>query len=300
MKHLLATLIASLFLVLPYTGYAFDLTAKEVKVVIPFPPGGGVDQTFRHFEKYASKKGIKFVPIYKGGAEGLIGMNEIAGMPGDGYHVSIGTAGTIATQRLKNPSAELYLLSGIRNSIPALVTHKDSGIKSLQDLYTGNTKTFGIGAPGHKMIVDQMLELSKGELKIKMIPYKGGGPLVQDLLGNHIQLGIPPLIISKPHIDAGTLVVIAIGSDTKLKEFPNTPLIKDFFKLWRETDVFAFILPKNSDPAAIKAWSNLLKEYVSDKTVREEFIKDFNEPVPFGTEFLESTVKLAVDKLSKN
>jgi len=291
------TAVLSIFLTTPL--YAFDATSKEIKIVIPFAPGGGVDQTFRHFEKYASKKGIKFVPIYKPGAEGLIGMNEISEMPKDGYHISIGTAATIAIQRIKNPSSELHLVSGIRNAIPALVTHKDSGINSIQDLYKGDTKTFGIGAPGQRIYVDQIVELSNGQLAIIQILYKGGAPLVQDLLGNHIQLGVPPLIITKSHIDAGTLRVIAIGSDKKLKEFPNIPLIREVFKSWKETDVYAFILPKGTDPAAIKAWTDLLKEYTSDKTVQEEFLKDFNEPVPFGNEFIESTVKLAVDRLSK-
>lgn len=298
MKKILGILSLSIAMILPQIAHAFDLTAKEIKVVIPFAPGGGVDQTFRHFEKYLLKKGIKFIPIYKPGAEGLIGMNEISRMPKDGYHISIGTAANVAIQQIKNPSAELHLVSGIRNAIPALVTHKDSGINSIQDLYKGE-KTFGIGAPGQRIYVDQMLELSNGQLTVIQILYKGGAPLVQDLLGNHIQLGVPPLIITKPHIDAGTLRVIAIGSDIKLKEFPNTPLIREVFKSWKETDVYAFILPKGTDPAAVKAWTDLLKEYTSDKTVREEFLKDFNEPIPFGNEFIESTVKLAVDRLSK-
>jgi tripartite-type tricarboxylate transporter receptor subunit TctC len=277
---------------------AFDAKSKPVNVIIPFSPGGGVDQTFRHFERWASSRGINFNPIYKPGAEGLIGMNDIAGMPKDGYHISFGTAGTVAVQRIKNPSAELELVTGIKNSVTAFVTHRDSGIKEFGDLYKIESLSMAYGAPGQKMSMEQILDLSKGKIKGKLIPYKGGGPVVQDIVGNHVQLGAVPLQIVKQHIDAGTVRLLALGND--LKEFPNTPNIYKFFPDWKRQDCFAFIMPKGSDPQAVKFWTELIKEYMNDKKVQEEFAKDFNESIPFGKDTLESIVSSAVSSLSKN
>jgi tripartite-type tricarboxylate transporter receptor subunit TctC len=280
--------------------YAFDPSSKPITVVIPFAPGGGVDATFRHFEKWALDKGLKFSPVFKPGAEGLVGMNEIAGMPKDGYHISFGTVGTIATQRSKNPSAELEPITLIKNSISGFITHKNSGLNSIADLYKGdNNKTMAYGAPGQKMLIDQIVDLSKGRIKATLVPYKGGAPVVQDLVGNHVQFAAPPLLIAKSHIDSGTIRLLAVGSKKRLKEFPNVPSIFEIFPDWKDYDGFAVILPKGTDPKAVKFWNDIMKEYINDKRVQEDFVKEFNEPNSFGKEELEKLVANAMKALSK-
>lgn len=286
----------SLLILTITNAYAFNPTSKPITVVIPFAPGGGVDQTFRHFEKYASKKGLIFIPVYKPGAEGLIGMNEIASMPKDGYYISFGTAGTIATQRIKNPTAELDPITAVRNSISVFITHKNSGINSIQDLYKG-TVTVGYGAPGQKMLLEQFVELSKKKPDFVLVPYKGGAPVVQDIAGGHIQLGAPPLLISKAMIDSGKIKIIAVGSSQRLQEYPDVPTINSFIPGWQDVDAFAFILPKNTDPTAEKFWEQFLKEYMSDRSVQAEFIKEFNELNEFGRKPVEQLIQNAVKAL---
>lgn len=289
-----------IFFLFAGSAMAFDPTVKPINVVIPFAPGGGVDATFRHFEKWAQSKNIKFNVSYKPGADGLLGMNEIAGLPGDGYNISFGTAGTIAVQRIKNPSAELEPITLIKNSISAFVTHKDSGINSISDLYKGDKeKTIGYGAPGQKMLVDQVIQLSQGKIKATLLPYKGGAPVVKDIAGNHINFAGPPLLIVKSHIDAGHVKLLAVGSKNRLKEYPNVPTIYEIFPSWKDYDGFAVILPGNADKAAVKFWTDLLKEYLNDKSVQEDFVKEFNEPNKFGREELEALVKNSITALSK-
>ena len=277
--------------------YAFNPTAKPITVVIPFAPGGGVDQTFRHFEKYANKKGLNFVPAYKPGAEGLIGMNEIASMPKDGYHISFGTVATIATQRIKNPTAELDPVTAIRNSISAYITHKNSGINSIQDLYK-STVTVGYGAPGQKMLLEKFVELSKIKPNFIWVPYKGGAPLVQDIAGGHVQFGAPPLSVSKTMIDSGKIKLLAVGSSQRLQEYPDVPTVNSILPGWQDVDAFTFILPKNTDLGAEKFWSQFLKEYMSDRSVQADFIKEFNELNEFGRKPVEKLIKNAITALS--
>jgi tripartite-type tricarboxylate transporter receptor subunit TctC len=201
---------------------------------------------------------------------------------------------------LKNPSAELEPVTLIKNSISAFITHKDSGINSIADLYKGDKeKTIGYGAPGQKMLVDQVVRLSEGKIKSTMLPYKGGAPVVQDIVGNHIQFAAPPLLITKSHIDAGTVKLLAVGSKNRLKEYPNVPTIYEIFPSWKDYDGFAVVLPGKSDKAAIKFWTELLREYVNDKSVQADFIKEFNESNKFGREELESLVKNSMSVLPK-
>jgi len=279
---------------------AFDAGSQPIKVVMPFAPGGGVDQTFRHFENWAAKKNIKFVAVYRPGAEGLIGMNEIAAMPKDGYHISFATAGTIAVQRLKNPQAELETVTLIKNSIMAFVTHKDSGIRSLTDLYQGNPKTLAYGAPGQLMTIQQLIELSDGKMKgSTLVPYKGGAPVVQDIAGNHVQFAAVPLLITKSFVDSGTIRLLAVDSTTRLAEYPNIPTFKEIFPKWKSNDGFAVVLPKGTDTKAVEFWNSILKEYVTDQKVQADFLKDYNMSQKFGKEELEKTVSNAVDALEK-
>lgn len=297
---LITTLIAVFSIFSVSAVHAFDATIKETQVIIPFAPGGGVDQTFRHFEKWASAKNIKLNPVYKPGAEGLIGMNEIIKMPKDGYHISFGTAGTVAVQRIKNPSAEVEVITGIKNSITAFVTHKDSGINSIADLNKMSSVTMAVGAPGQKMTMEQLIEISKGSIKGKLIPYKGGGPVVQDIIGNHVQFAAVPMQIVKAHIDTGTLKLLAVGSRNSLKDFPSVPTIYKIYPEWKDNDGFGVFMPKGSDPKAVKFWSDLLKEYMSDPKVQEEFVKDYNESFKFGPIEFEKVITNSISALAKS
>jgi len=286
---------------LVFSANAFDPASSPISVVIPFAPGGGVDQTFRHFEKWAANKNIKLNPIYKPGAEGLIGMNEVSEMPKNGYNIGFVTAATIAVQRLKNPSAEVELITPIKNSIAGFITHRDSGINSIQDLYKGNTpRTLAFGAPGQKMLIEQLVELSKGKIDATLVPYRGGAPVVQDIAGNHVQFAAPPLLIAKPHIDAGTIRLVAVGSKQRLREYPNVPTIFEIFPDWKDYDGFAVVLPKEADPQAVKFWTQIMKEYMNDKKVQEDFVKEYNEPNRFGREELEKLVRNSMRALQNS
>ena len=294
MKKIVSLLFA---LLLSNAVYA---TTNTVKVIIPFAPGGGVDQTMRHFEKWVAKKDIKLVPVYKPGAEGLIGMNEIASAPNDGSVISFATVATLAIQRTKNPEAQVIPITGIKTSVMAVITNTDSEIKSFDDLYKGdNVKTFGQGAPAQKIFIDQIIKNSQGKIKSVVAPYKGGGPVVQDVLGNHIMIGVVPLQIAKSQIDSGKIRLLAVGSKNRLSEFPNSPSIFEFFKSWKNNDGFLVVLPKNSSPTAIKYWNDLLLEYVTDKQVQQDFLKEYTESMPFGVNHLEPLVKNAMAEIEK-
>lgn len=299
-KNMIKNFIVSMLTVFSISSaWAFDATRNPVTVIIPFGPGGGVDKTFRHFEKWANNKNINLTPVYKPGAEGVIGMTEIAGSPTNGYYLSFCTAGTIAAHRIKNPSVELELVTGIKNSIMVFVTHKDSGINSISDLQNSNDLTLGVGAPGQRIVMEQLLEVSNGKIKGRFISYKGGALVVQDLIGNHINLAAVPLEIVKSHVDAGTLKLLAVGSRNRVKEYSNVPSIVETYKDWKDNDWFAVVLPKGTDPTAIKVWNNILKEYLNDNSVQQDFAKDFNESTPFGKESLESVVLTSIKALSK-
>ena len=282
---------------------AFDAKSKPITVVIPFAPGGGVDQTFRHLQNYAAQKGINMVAIYKPGAEGLISMSELATRPHDGYNISITTAGVIAYYRLRNPSTDVVPITGIRDSITAFVAYPGNNIKTLneleQALQQGKDIKFGQGAPGQKMVVNQLLSFMKPKVKPVIASYKGGSPVVTDLLGGHIDIAAVPLSIVKSHIDSGKLRLIGLGSRSKFDGYPGVEFINKKYPAWEETDGFTIAVEKNTDSDAVKFWNSFMKEYLQDLQVQKDFIKDGTIITEFGNKEIEQTITSSKKMLRK-
>jgi tripartite-type tricarboxylate transporter receptor subunit TctC len=296
-------LISAILISMSATATTFNAASKSITVVIPFAPGGGVDLTFRHLQKYASAKGIEMVAVYKPGADGLIGMNELASLPKDGYHVSVGTMATVATHRLKNANSTIVPVTGIKESITAFVTPSTSSIKNIDELdvlmKAGNSVNFGYGAPGQKMVLDELFLQSNAKLPQTMVPYKGGGPLVTDIVGGHVNLAALPLAIVKSHIDSGKLRIIAIAGRGKLNIYPEVPSITKKYPKYGDTDGFAFIVPGNTNVDAVNFWNNFLKEYVNSAQIQKEFQEEFTNPLPFGSATAESMIANSMKRLKE-
>jgi len=283
------------------TAHAFDVNTKPVTVVIPFSPGGGVDQTFRHIQKYAATKGIILTPVYKPGAEGVIATRELINMPEDGFHLSVTTAGVIANYRITNPEIDVVPITAIRDSIMVFVTHPNSNINTFDELEKsvkeGKKISFGYGAPGQKVVLDQFFGFIRPTTIPLLVPYKGGAPVVADLTGGHIDVAAVPLSIVKSHIDAGKLKLLAVGARSKVDGLPDATLIKTKYPKWEDPDAFAVVVEKGTDPAAIKFWSDFMKEYMNDSNVKKEFIAEYTIPSEFGPKAIERMIELSIKNI---
>lgn len=279
---------------------AFEPKSKPITVLVPFAPGGGADQTFRHFEKWASQKhGLTFNPVYKPGADGLIGLNELSKMPKDGYHIGFVTGGTIAVQRMKAPESSVQPLTATRGSIMALFTYSDSEIKTIADIaHPEKIRTLAYGAPGQLMFMEQLLSRNP-KIKGKLIPYKGAAPAVQDVIGKHVDVGVTPFTVVKQHADAGTLRILALGTKSVLTDYSKIPTIYSVYPDWQDQDGQVVAVPAGLNQNALKYWNSILSEYVNDKEIRADLIRTYNEVVPFGPKYVEEIVSSAVKAMSK-
>ena len=285
----------------PYV-HSFEVTSKTVNVIIPFAPGGGVDQSFRHLQKYALARGITLVAIYRPGADGLIAMRELANMPKDGFNISVTTAGVLAYHELKDTDRCCTTITGIQDSIGAFVVNANSPIKTLDDLEKavkqGTDIKFGYGAPGQRMMLDQFFEFAKPTKDPLLVPYKGGGPVINDLLGGHIDVAQVPMTIVKTHIDAGKLRLIAT-TRSRIEGYASVPVIEDKYPKWKDLDGFAVVAPLGSDSEAVKFWTTFLKEYTSNKQVQQDFAKDFTISATFGVKSISDTITASKARLAK-
>jgi tripartite-type tricarboxylate transporter receptor subunit TctC len=229
-------------------------------------------------------------------------MTELSNMPKDGLHISVTTAGVLAFHELKKPNEEITSITGIRDSIGAFVTHPNSPIKTIDDLeravQRGDNIKFGYGAPGQRMMLDQFFEFAKPKVEPLMVPYKGGGPVVNDLLGGHIDIAQVPLSIVKQHIDSGALKLLALTKG-RPDAYASVPMIENKYPKWKEFDGFAVVVPKGADPQAVKYWNEFLQAYIKDQKVQKDFATDLTIPSTFGVKEFNETVQASKKRLEK-
>jgi tripartite-type tricarboxylate transporter receptor subunit TctC len=253
--------ILSIFagLLLATSALAFQ-PANTVKVIVPFPPGGGVDITFRKIERYAQQQGINMIPEYQPGAEGVVGMNSAMTAHKDGNTLIVTTTEVAAskdsTAKRFNSLTDFEYITGIRSSIFYLVSNNT------------DKNVFGFNAPTQKELIQQYIE----EQKIKdalLVPYKSSGQMTTDLLNGTISKIIVPGIIINQQVDAGKVLLI--------KRIPNP-------------GEFIVITPSGIPSEAKRYWDNFFKGYLTSEQAKKDAEADLTILRTFNSERVKNIV----------
>ena len=214
---------------------AADYPARTVKLVVPYPPGGGVDAMARVVAaKLSCALGAQFIVDNRPGAGGTVGTRAVAQATPDGYTLLLGHTGTISI----NPS--LYVHAGIDPrkqfapiglvaSMPvALLANPSFSAKTVTDviaLAKKNPGKLNLGTPPVGTGGYMCAELFKTEagVDVAIIPYKGSAPAMNDLLGGHVPIAMSVLPPALGNIAAGKLRAIAVTSKKRFSLLPDVP-----------------------------------------------------------------------------
>ena len=279
-RQLLRTLMAAT--VFATTGMALPLTAlaqawptkQPIKLVAVFPPGGSVDQVARILAlPLPQQLGQSIIVENKGGASGSIGTAAVAAAPADGY-----TFAVVFDTHAVNPSLipnlpfdtkkDLVPIGLVGTSAMVLATHAGSEYKTFADVVAAakdkkNTKnvsygTIGSGSLGHLA----MALLAKNEgLDWQHVPYKGGGPLMNDALAGHVPLSIASVFLTKPHIDSKRLRPLAVTSSKRAPELPDVPTVAESGFVGFEAPAWwAVLAPAKTPPDILKRMNEELNK----------------------------------------
>jgi tripartite-type tricarboxylate transporter receptor subunit TctC len=300
--NLFKTIISSLILCVATSVSAFDPRTKPIQIIMPFAPGGGTDLVFRHLQKYAAGKNITLVGIYKPGGDGIVSFNELNNAPKDGYHLSVTTAAVVAHNRINNTSVDVAIITGIRYNITSLVTSIKSNLTTMDALESaiknGDNISIGHGSPAQKLFIEQLIEFTKTKHTPILVPYKGGGPVINDLIAGHINVATVPYSISKNHIASGKINLVAIGSKEK-PQGTNVPSIEQRYPGWQNFDGYVMVVSPGTNANAVKWWSDFMREYLNDPESRSDFLNEGTFASEFGTRDIEKAIKVSIDKLQK-
>ena len=215
--------------------HAADYPERNITVVVPFPPGGASDVTARLTSNKLSERVGKSVIIEnRAGANGGLGAAGVKSAAPDGYTVLIGSIGVYAInpglyKNLKyDPLKDFDLLSLLVRTPNVLVTSPDFPVNTAADLIAHlkknpNQVTFassGIGSSDH--LTAALFWQKTGTTGVH-VPYKGGGPAINDLMGSHANASFQNLGAVAQHIRAGKLKALAVTGEKRAAALPDVP-----------------------------------------------------------------------------
>ena len=229
--RIVLAVLAAACAMLPAGAGAQNWPAKPVRIISVFPPGGSVDQVARILaQQLTVQTGQQVIVENKGGASGSIGTAQLAKSDPDGY-----TLGVVFDTHAVNPALipnlpfdtlrDLTPIMLVGTGAMALVTHVSQPYKSFQDVVAAaKTKpgsvsygTIGAGSLGHLAMAQLGNQLG---VQFNHIPYRGGGPLMNDAIGNQVPLAIGSVFLVQPYVSSGRLRAIAV---TSAKPDPQLP-----------------------------------------------------------------------------
>jgi tripartite-type tricarboxylate transporter receptor subunit TctC len=281
----IGALVAFAFLAIgSFPAAAQTWPARPVTMVVPFPPGGGTDLLGRIVSKrLAELLGQPVVVENVGGAGGMIGSARVVKSAPDGYTMVIGTTADAINQTLYK--APLYnfatdlVPAGLMGSQPTvLLARKDFPAITLQEFAAyvrANQKSVqfgsaGAGSTGH--LFCELLNAALGIKNVTHVPYRGGGPAMQDLIAGRYDYICTLTPTGKPLIEANTVKGIAILRPQRSPELPNLPStgeqgLPDFdVSTW-----FGLFFPKGTPEPIVRRLNAALAETLDTPWVHERF-----------------------------
>ena len=219
---------------------AFAWPDKPVTLVVPFPPGGSTDMIARTISARLSEKlggGVTVVVDNKAGATGTIGATQVARAPADGHTFLVASLGpfVIAPHLIKTNYDAIKDLEPITVVVQApnvLVVPAVSAHRSLADVMTylkanPGKMTFASSRNGSSAHLTAELFWQQTGTSGVHIPYRGGGPVMTDLLGNQVESSFMNINTAMPQIKAGKLRALAITSEKRSPLLPEVPTLEE-------------------------------------------------------------------------
>ena len=243
----------------------------QTTAILNFSPGGGLDISMRHFQKYMQQKhNININFLFKSGAEGLIGLNYLNEVNDPDNVMGFTTLAAIVVAEKRG--LKFNYVSATRQYANVLITNSTSEITSYlylqESLRRGKSFTFGQGSPAHATQIKQLLgQIGPANTQV-IVNYRGAGDVVKDMIGNHITLAILPFGVVQQVADNGSIRILA--STQRLSD--DIPLLKI-----TNTSGYGVVLSNRASETATNKWIMYLSEYINDNETQKTFKYEVSE-----------------------
>ncbi|MSO68592.1 MAG: tripartite tricarboxylate transporter substrate binding protein [Pseudolabrys sp.] len=234
-----ALCLAAILAGLPQAVHSQDYPNRPITLIVPFPPGGSTTVMARNVaDRLAVTLGQQVVVDNRGGAGGTIGTRAAAKSAPDGYTILLGYTGTlsIAPSLYNNagydPRKDFAPIGMIGTAPSVLLVHPAVPVKSVAELIAyakASTAPLQYGSPGVGTANHLAAELFANAAGIKLthVPYKGSGPVMNDLVGGHIPMSFVPIPAAIGNVQGGRLRALAVTSPKRSALLPDLPTVQE-------------------------------------------------------------------------
>jgi len=262
---------------------------KPVKLLVPFAAGGSTDIAARIVGRHLSDKLRQpFIVENRLGAGGTITFEAVARAAPDGYTLgvfagSFSTAPSLYRKLRFDPIADFAPVIHLADLSFVLMVHPSLQANSVSELIAlakQKPLTYGSGGNGNTMhLAGELLSASAG-VRMQHVPYKGGAPALNDLLGGQLSLVIAPLDMSLRHIHAGTLRALAVASRSRSALAPALPTVGESGVPGYEISSWVGVLaPAGTPPAIVSLLNAEIGKALQQPDVKEQFLKQALPPI---------------------
>jgi tripartite-type tricarboxylate transporter receptor subunit TctC len=278
---------------------------RPVRLVIPFPPGGGVDTVGRMIAtKLSERLGRQVVPDNRGGAGGTIGNEMVAKSAPDGYTLlMVGAVYAMSAPLYKlpyDPVKAFTPVAGLGSGPAVLSVYAGLPATSVKELIALAKKqpgklifaTSGVGTINH--LGAELFKIMTGT-DFMIVHFKGGGPALMDQMGGHSQAQISPLVAFIPHLKSGKLRALGVGGTRRISALPDVPTIAEAGVPGYEATLWWGILaPAGTPKAIVDKLHRELAVIMNAEDTKKMFESqgaeaDLMEPAEFG-KFIEAEI----------
>ena len=279
------------------TGSTQAYPSKPIRMVVPFPPGGSPDIVGRLVSaKLAERLSVQVVVDNRGGAGGIIGSEIVARAVPDGYtlmFISTPHAVLPALQKLPFDTVKAFsAIARIGTSPNALVVNQNLPAKSVKEFITlaqQKPRQLNFGAAGVGTSTHLAAELFKIMTNIDavIVQYRGGGPAVMALIGGESQALFGTLVQNLPHLRAGNMRMLGVGSVKRNPQVPDVPTIAETLPGFESVQWWGLFAPAGTPAAIVERLGTEVKTVLAMEDLRKRLIHegadiDYLSPAEFS------------------
>jgi tripartite-type tricarboxylate transporter receptor subunit TctC len=288
---------AAVSALLPELAFAQNWPARPIRMIVPFPPGGGTDVISRQLaERITNATGWAIVIENRAGAGGNIGLESVAKAESDGYTIGMGQAANLAInpslypKMPYDPMKDFALISLVATQALVAVVSAKSPYRTLGELITSakakpGTVTVahtGNGTVGH--LAGEVFARQAG-IKVLIVPYKGAAQVVTDILGGQVDLLFGNPLAVMPLASAGLLRPIAVTSLRRLAALPEVPTVEESgYRGFEATNWSGLVAPAKTSDAVVARLNAEVIAALGRPEMVGKLAVDSSEPLPSSPE----------------
>jgi tripartite-type tricarboxylate transporter receptor subunit TctC len=293
------------------TAFAQPYPKGPVRVILPFPAGGGVDAAGRILAQALGESlGKPFLIENRGGANGNIGTEAAARSAADGHVLLFTGAGFVTNPSLYkkvpyDPVKDFEPVSLMALGPNILVVHPSLAVHSVKDLIAaakarpGEIGFAGSGAGSTPHLAGELFNTMAG-VQMVHIPYRGSGPAMIGLLAGDAPVMFLPAINAGPHVASGRLRALAVTGQERLAAFPNLPTVSESgLKGYESSQWYGLLAPARTPPEVLVLLNAQVASIMQSPAMRARMTGDGLVPIGGSREQFAAHIKAEIDKWAR-